>query len=411
MTYEETLEYLNAYTRSTWKLGLERIRELLLKLGDPQKELKFVHVAGTNGKGSTCAMTENILRNAGYHTGFFPSPYIEDFCERIQCSGEKISHEDLVKYTEAVEKAAESMTDQPSTFEIITAIGMLYFRDRNCDIVVLEVGMGGEFDATNVIDAPEVAVICNIGLDHTEYLGDTVQKIAQTKCKIIKPGCAVAMYPNIPEVTCVVQDAAEANMSRIYYAWDELKEYKLSLFGEHQKKNAMTVLAVIHALRDRHWDISEEAVEKGFATASWPARFEILSDGTKDIPKFVLDGGHNPQCAQAMVKAVEEFVPDEKVTFLIGMLADKDYEQVIDIIMPYADSFVTITPDSTRALSANALADTIIKKGGRAVAFDDYEKAMDYAMALGKTVIAFGSLYAAGSIRSLYRLKYNPDLK
>ena len=188
MTTQEAIDYINTHTWSQWRLGLARTKELLHRLGDPQRHLRFVHVAGSNGKGSTCAMIERILREAGYRTGFFPSPYIEDFRERIQVSGEYITEEALCEITERVRAEAEAMEDHPSQFELITAIGMEYFHRKRCDLVVLEVGLGGEFDATNVIDAPEVAVITHIGLEHTEYLGDTLAKIARTKSGIIKTG-------------------------------------------------------------------------------------------------------------------------------------------------------------------------------------------------------------------------------
>ncbi len=188
LSYQETLDYINSVRLNQWKLGLSRTRELLEKLGNPQKELKFVHVGGTNGKGSTCAMLESILRAAGYRTAIFPSPYIEDFRERMQVNGEMISREALCRLTGKVKEAADTMEDEPSHFEIVTAIGMMYFREMKCDIVVLEVGLGGEFDATNIIDPPEVAVLTNIGFDHTDYLGNTLAEIAATKAGIIKPG-------------------------------------------------------------------------------------------------------------------------------------------------------------------------------------------------------------------------------
>ena len=191
MNYEQALAYINDYTWSTSRLGLDRTKELLKRLGDPQKKLKFVHVAGTNGKGSTCAMLGAILSEAGYHVGLYPSPYIEDFRERIEINGEMISKEDLAAITEKVMKEADAMEDHPSQFELITAIGMLYYLEKSCDIVVLEVGMGGAMDSTNVIDPPEAAVITNIGLDHTEYLGATIEKIAETKAGSIKPGSDV----------------------------------------------------------------------------------------------------------------------------------------------------------------------------------------------------------------------------
>ena len=205
MTCEEAVAYIENYTWSKSRLGLERTRALLHALGDPQKRLKFVHVAGSNGKGSTCAMLERILRAAGYRTGLYISPYIQDFCERIQLAGESIPRDRLAAVTERVAAVADVMEDHPSQFELVTAIGMVYFAEEAADVVVLEVGMGGALDSTNVIDAPEVAVLTNIGLEHTEYLGDTIAAIAETKAGIVKPGCACVCYDGAPEATDVIR--------------------------------------------------------------------------------------------------------------------------------------------------------------------------------------------------------------
>jgi len=399
MTYEQAIDYLNHYGWSQWKLGLERTEELLHRVGDPHKGLKFIHVAGTNGKGSTCAMLDSILRKAGYKTGFYPSPYIEDFRERIQYCGEMITKDDLARITEQVAQAAQAMDEHPTHFELITAIGMLYFKEKKCDLVVLEVGLGGIFDSTNVIDPPEVAAICNIGFDHTEYLGNTIEEITYNKCGIIKSGSAVVSYDNIPEVMKIIQETCNDKGCKLYKATDEKLSYSLSLKGAHQIRNAHTVLAVVHALRDKGWDISEAALRDGLATTIWPARFEVLSTD----PMFILDGGHNPQCAQALVESLDEYLPGQKVTYIIGMLADKDYEKVLDIIMPYGESYITVTPNSPRALHAEELAQVITSKNGDAVAAHNVNEAIQLALSKGGPVMAFGSLYMAGELRPAYR--------
>ncbi len=399
MTAQEAIDYINNYTWSAWKLGLDRTRDLLAGLGNPQKKLKFVHVAGTNGKGSTCAMTASILTAAGYKTGLYPSPYIEDFRERIQIDGQMISPEALADVTGRVALVADAMEDHPSQFELITAIGMVYFAESNCDIVVLEVGMGGEFDSTNAIDAPEVAAICNIGLDHTQYLGDTIEKIAATKCGIIKPGCAVVSYDNVPTVMDVIRTRAGECEAKLYLATDENPSYPISLLGPFQKKNEQTVLAIIRALRDRNWQISDDALQEGLLAASWPARFEKLSDE----PLFFLDGGHNPQCAEALAECIKSTLPDTKVTFLIGMLADKDISSVLSIIAGFADSWVCITPDSPRAMPAQELADLCRSNGQPAYVAESVAEGIKCAVSKGLPVVAFGSLYSAGEIRKTYR--------
>ena len=423
MTIQQAIDYINDHTWSQWRLGLDRTRELLRRLGDPQKNLKFVHVAGSNGKGSTCAMLERILREAGYKTGFFPSPYIEDFRERIQVCGEYITEKALCEITEMVRDAADAMEDHPSQFELITAIGMVYFEQSGCDIVVLEVGLGGEFDATNVIDAPEVAVITHIGLEHTEYLGSTLAEIARTKSGIIKTGSDVVLYENDPEVMEVVAQIcgergcplhiAQFDRARLLESSLEGQTfrygdavYRLALLGEYQLHNAVTVLGVVEVLRERGFAVPEEAVKTGFANVKWPARFEVLC---KD-PLFILDGGHNPQCAEALAESIGRYVP-RKVVFLMGVLADKDYEQILDTITPYAEEFVCVTPDSPRALPAQKLADLLQRRGFAATACDGIEEGVEASLKKaaerardGKPcpVVAFGSLYMAGAIRTAF---------
>ncbi len=396
MTYEEALDYINAYGWNKTIPGLERTRELLARLGNPQNGLKFIHVAGTNGKGSTCAMIESVLRAEGYKTGFYPSPYIQDFRERIQIRGEMIPKEELARLTEAAAEAADSMQEHPTQFELITAIGMLYFYEQKCDIVILEVGMGGIYDSTNIIGAPEAAVICNIGLDHTEFLGDTLEEIAWNKCGIIKRGSSAVSYDNVPEVMKVIEDTCRREGCRLYRASEEVPSYEIPLIGKHQKDNERTVLAAVRALRDRGWRISETAVTEGLKSVVWPARFEILNRE----PLFILDGGHNPQCAKALVGTMEECIPGQKVLFIMGMLKDKAYKEVIDIILPYADEFITLTPDSSRALTAAELAEAIIAAGGKARPAESAKEAVEEALQTGRTTVAFGSLYMAGDIRN-----------
>ncbi|MBR4472384.1 MAG: 5-formyltetrahydrofolate cyclo-ligase [Oscillospiraceae bacterium] len=428
MNVQEAIAYINDYTWSSSRLGLERTRELLRRLGDPQKELKFVHVAGTNGKGSTCAMIERILREAGFRTGFYPSPYLQDFRERIQVNGEYISETALAEITGRVAAEADAMEDHPSQFELITAIGMLYFLEKRCDCVVLEVGMGGALDSTNVIDPPEAAVITNIGLDHTEYLGDTEEEIARTKCGILKPGSSAVSYRNRPEIMAVIREICRDRGIPLYEAPPLLsdaqngedaliplehglegqrflyqgREYRLPLLGKHQLRNAATVLKTVEALRDRGFALPDEAVERGLARTEWPARFEVLNRE----PLLILDGGHNPQCAQALAENIREYLADASgraaITFLFGMLADKDYRHTLELLMPYGAAYVCITPESPRALPGEELAEVIrgVKPGTPVVSRDSIPDAIAAALETGNPVIAFGSLYSAGPIRS-----------
>lgn len=421
MTINEAIEYITSSTWSQWRLGLERTYELLERVGRPDRQLKFVHVAGTNGKGSTCAMVESMLRAAGYTTGTYPSPYIEDFRERIQVNAEPISEAALCELTEAVKAEAEKMDDHPSQFEIITAIGMLWFAANNCDIVVLEVGLGGVYDSTNIIDPPEAAVITNIGYDHTDYLGNTLAEITGNKCGIIKSGSDVVAYPNVSEVTDVIEAVCKEKGCRLDYAdfgrieplsadisgqtflWNnadaEPLEIWMPLIGEYQLRNAATALTVIEALRRRGWDISSEAVIKGMAAVSWPARFEVLGQD----PVFILDGGHNRQCAEAVAESLEKYFPGGGLTLITGMLADKDYEAILDVLLPYVAKCCCLTPSSDRALPAEELVKVIKSKDREAEAFESAEEAVAKAISEGAPVIAFGSLYLAGAVRKAYR--------
>ena len=420
MTAQEAIDYIEQYTWSTTRLGLERTQALLRALGDPQKKLKFVHVAGSNGKGSTCAMLAAILQAAGYRTGLYISPYIQDFCERMQVNGENVPGDTLAAITERVRTIADAMEDHPSQFELVTAIALEYFYEAKCDIVVLEVGMGGALDSTNAIDAPEVAVITNIGLEHTEYLGDTLEAIAETKAGIIKPGCRAVCYDGAPEVTQVVKRVCRekgvplqcVNFKRLTpmeetldgqtFRWDG-KRKRVALLGPHQLHNTATVLHTVDALRARGWKVPEEAVDEGLANVKWPARLEVLS---RD-PVFLLDGGHNPQCAEALAAAIDKLFPDKKVIFLLGVLADKDYPQIMDIVMPYAKKFYCMTPFSPRALPAEQLRDYLKERGADAVSYDsDLERGIRAALkAAGKrgAVVAFGSLYLAGHVRTAWQ--------
>ena len=415
MTREEAVAYIEAYGWSKTRPGLTRTRELLCKLGDPQKTLKFIHVTGSNGKGSTCAMLDAILRRAGYRTGLYTSPYLQEFCERIRVDGENIPGDDLARVTERVRAAAETMDDHPSQFELVTAAAMLYFAERESDIVVLEVGMGGELDSTNVIDCPEVAVITNIGLEHTEYLGGTLEEIARTKSGIIKTGCRAVCYDGAAEVTAVVEEVCRAknvplrrvDMEKLtlrsssldgqLFAWGG-EEYRLALLGRHQLHNASAVLETVEALRARGWEIPARAVREGLASVQWPARFEIL----RREPLVVVDGGHNPQCAQALAESLRELLPGKRLVFLLGVLADKDYPGMLELLTPLAGEFVCLTPLSERALPAGDLAAYLTQRGARASACAGVASGVRAALkAAGEdgAVVAFGSLYLVGAIR------------
>ena len=416
MDVDEAIAYVNHYSWSKSRPGLSRTVELLEKMGNPQKRVKFIHVAGSNGKGSTCAMLESILRTAGYKTGFYLSPYIEEFLETFQINGRNIDKQQFCEITKKVRDIAESMDDHPSQFEIKTAIAMQCFADNKCDVVILETGMGGEFDSTNVIDAPVAAVFTNIGLEHTEFLGDTIEKIALTKAGIIKSGSSVISYDNKPEVLnilknragergCAFYAAKKSDITSVSHNLDGQRfirnniEYTIPLLGAHQLSNAAVVLRVIDVLIEKGYKISQSDISEGLKNVKWPARFEIISKK----PMFIIDGGHNLQCAEALSGLIKEYFKDTKFTFITGILEDKDYESMLEAVSEYADEFICVTPDSPRALSAERLSKTAASLGYRASAYKNTKDAIAAALKKKLGIIAFGSLYMAGDVRKCCR--------
>lgn len=418
MTYKEALAYIDGLQWFGSKPGLTRITELLARLGNPQKQLKFVHIAGTNGKGSCAAMTASVLKAAGYRTGLFTSPYLSRFNERMQINGTEISDGALADIVGAVKPQAEAMAEHPTEFELMTAAALLWFARERCEIVVLEVGLGGRLDATNAIDAPEACVLMNIGLDHTAVLGDTVEQIAAEKAGIIKRGCEVVLYQQSGRVTEVVRRRCEelgaalhiADFSQLAVEFDTLEgqvfryrgaPYAISLLGANQRRNAAVVIELMEVLRRRGWQIEPEDVEHGLYAAAWPARFELVAES----PAFVVDGGHNPQCVETTVENLQTYFPDTRRVLLCGVLRDKDYASMADILAPAADAFVCVTPDSERALPAAELA-ACFEATGKPVAVCDtiregVTQAIDRAGADGM-VCAVGSLYMAGEIRGCF---------
>ena len=563
----DAIEYINTPRWLTSRLGLERIRELFDRLGRPQDRLKFVHVAGTNGKGSTCAFTASILAEAGFKTGLFTSPYVETFHERIRVNGRNISDEDLTAATLRVREYAEAMEaeggEHPTEFELMTAVALVHFAHVGCDIVVLEVGLGGRLDSTNVIAAPEVAAIVSIALDHTNLLGNTLAEIAHEKAGIVKKGSTVVSWPQEPSAMEVVEDAARrvgdklvvpdfsllsvgkvtrdaapstcgtaleheghtpcsdsprfaaelraehaphaqelqagaeggsacetasergqhapcsgsprcaaelraehavpaqklqasssidagfgGHMSRAVphepnvpsgtfaRAQDCLsmayahrtpmsqvesaapmrqfsyrgREYATRLLGSYQPSNAAMAIEIAGALRERGWEIPDEAIARGIAETRWPARFEVL-DQPAGMPTVVIDGGHNPQGAGVLVDSLRDVFPDKRPVFLVGILADKDYRSMLRAVAPLASAFVCVTPPNPRALDAadlaRAIRETCGELGARATIevagdFDDAASAARKIAGSEGLICAFGSLYSIADVKAAF---------
>ena len=439
----DPIAYINTPRWQASRLGLERIRELLERLGRPQDRLKFVHVAGTNGKGSICAYLASILSAAGYRTGMFTSPYIERFEERIRVDGAMISPDELRDVTLAVREHAEAMAeetgDHPTEFELMTAVALEHFARFGCDIVVLEVGLGGRLDSTNVIDAPEACVIARIGLDHTALLGNTLAAIAGEKAGIIKEGSAVVSWPQEPEAMAVIEHAAAEHGCELRvpdfaqleegairwedgaspfrsFSYTEWTDLRTGILGSYQSQNATVALEVVSVLRGRGWHIPDEAVRAGVARTRWPGRFEIVEGGSSpDGFAIVVDGGHNPQGARALADSLAEVFPGRKPVFVIGVLEDKDYPRMLEDVLPLGSAFVCVTPDNPRALPAHKLARAIRWTGQdllgcsacvNPVVARDFEDAIRRARELAGPdglICAFGSLYSVAALKEAVR--------
>ena len=425
MDYNETLEYIAETDWRGSKPGLERISKLCSLLGNPQKDLKFIHIAGTNGKGSAAAFLSSILKSAGYKVGLFISPYIEVFNERMQINGTNIPDAELAEITTYIRPFADSMDDLPTEFELNTAIAFEYFKRNGCDIVVLETGMGGELDSTNVIDAPELAVFMHISLDHTGYLGDTIEKIAATKAGIIKPGCSVVLYKQEESVTGIIRQKCRQAGAALYISEpDELEpaymdarrqvfktqrygSLAIPLLGSYQKENLAVVLKAVRVLKTLGYNISTHNISDGLENTRWPARFEII----RKVPPFVVDGGHNPDGMRAVRDSVYAAFKDEKVILIFGVMADKDYDKMLDIILPCVKEVICAAPDNIRALGADKLARAAQAKGAKACACGSIEEAVNLAIEKAKRstpVLAAGSLYMAGDIRKYVRSRNGP---
>lgn len=432
MNVNEAISYIESTHKFGTRLGLESMTELLDAMDNPQKKLKFIHIAGTNGKGSTSTMTATILKEAGYKTGLFTSPFLEKFNERIQINNCPISDDGLVSATAFVKERIEIMLKQgkphPTEFEMVTAVGMQYFYQEQVDLVVLEVGMGGRLDATNIIENPLAVVIMSISMDHTDYLGTTLGEIAFEKASIIKDNSDVVVYPQEPEALKAIEDFAKSKNARVVYvnpadieiidhhtAYQtlnylgqhlKLKRFDLRLLGSHQSLNCLTALEVIALLKDKGYTIPEEAITQALATVVFPGRFEIFSES----PVILIDGAHNANGIQAFVKNMDLYFPNRNINLYFGMLEDKDIEESLTYLVPIAKNIHTLTPNSDRALPAREMAKLIKDSYQKEVTFHDTIKEAVESIDLSDTDavnVFVGSLYMIGESRTHIRNRLN----
>lgn len=425
MDFEESVKYITEYPRFKKNPSLDGIKALLSALGNPENRIKTINVAGTNGKGSTVAMLASVLSTAGYKTGRYVSPFVLEFRERIMINGKMIGRKRLAKIMSTVREHADALREQGTVlnaFEVTTAAALLWFAEEECDVVVLEAGIGGRLDATNAVPEPILQIITAVGLDHTAQLGSTVAEITAEKCGIMRPGCTLLTCPNQDpaakavminkcaelEATFVMGSAGKGKIVAQSAEGTDLlvgkTELAIPFGGEHQINNALTVVSAVDILREKGFAISDEQLIEGIAAAKFPARFEVCS---KD-PLVILDGAHNPQAAAALASGIKKFLP-EKRTLLCGMMADKDCAGVMSTLAPLFERVIAVPVQSPRAISPAELAALAVPYCKSVFTAENAAQALDAALAAlkpGEALVVAGSLYLASELRpQLMRFK------
>ncbi len=419
MNCSQAIEFIHSLEKFGIKPGLERIRALCERLGNPQEQLKVVHVAGTNGKGSVSTMIANILHASGLNVGLYTSPYVIDFRERIQYNGKMIEHGELAQAVDTVKAVIDTLNAEgiePTEFEAITAAAFVYFVRKQCDIVVLETGLGGKFDATNIINAPYASVIMSVSFDHMAVLGDTLPKIAAEKCGIIKFGSTTVCYPEqVPEVMSIIKKTCEEKQnkliipdlsalsviresihgSRVIYKGVELD---IPLAGAHMARNACVAFETALSLAEKGIPVSHEAISRGIAASTMPARLEI----TSTHPLTILDGGHNESCAQALSDYIKNNLDGRRIVALCAMMADKDYDAYLRIAAPCFDTFIATSLDMPRALEADKLKAACEKYCKNCYSISSAKKSLVSARNITNSedvLLVCGSFYLASELR------------
>ena len=426
MTYREARVYLDEMSKYGSVLGLDTIRGLLRELGDPQDDLKFIHIAGTNGKGSVLAYTSMILSEAGYRIGRYVSPTVVSYLERIQVDAEWIREEAFARLTDKVRDAIARLEEAgeplPTVFETETAIAFLYFREMNCDLVVLEAGLGGALDATNIVKNTVCAAFASISPDHLGVIGDTLEEIAENKAGIIKPGCAVVSAAQRGNVSRILKgrakdcgctyaeadpaqvDIIEESYRGIRFSYKEFRNLHTHMTGKYQTGNAAAALEVIRILRDKGYEIPDSAVKQGMEKTRWPGRFHVIGEK----PVFILDGAHNEDAALRLRESVESYFPGRRRLGIMGVFRDKDYERIAQIMGPVMDEIRPVDlPDRNRGLPSGELARTLEKYCPcvRDAGQGSVESAVEAALAdAGETdvILAFGSLSYLHEVKTAY---------
>ncbi len=423
MKYTEAVEYMESLSTYGIVPGLGNITNLCEKLGNPQDDLQFVHIAGTNGKGSVLAYVSTILKAAGYKVGRYVSPTIFEYRERIQINNRSITKKALGEYVQRMKTICEELVAEgkphPTPFEVETAMAFAYFKDQGCELVVMETGMGGRQDATNIIMNTLVAVLVSISMDHMQFLGKSLSAIATEKAGIIKKDCHVVTALQEPEAQLVIEKQAAdfsvpvtvakaEDAKKIRYGlekqkfdYGQWKNLEITLAGKHQIANVVLALEVVQALQQKGYAISEKALRTGLKETSWSGRFTVLSKK----PYFVVDGAHNEDAAKKLADSIEFYFTNKRIIYIMGILRDKEYEKIIGLTHGYADQILTVaTPNQARTMSAYELATEVAKVHRNVTAVDSLEEAVEMAYLLaGKedVIIAFGSLSFTGKLMNI----------
>src|SRR5699024_3836071 len=420
MNMEKVISYINTNRGNGQKESLERLFQLLSRLDHPQKNLSFIHITGTNGKGSTAAFFQSILREAGLNVGLFTSPHLEVVNERIRLNNDYIADADLIRIMEKIEpvilELEAELNEKFYAFESLTTVAFLYFQEKCPDVIILEAGIGGRLDSTNVIETPDVAVITSIGIDHVKILGNSREAIMLEKIQILKENGHLVVGPVEENLKKIALNWAEQINGKLtfldtdnieilsstkdqqtfnYKTWQNVQ---LSFLGLHQIENASVVLEACEILKDKGYLLTNEVAYRGLTKATWAGRSAKVSDK----PLFYIDGAHNMASVNRLVETLEELFPNEKFYFVVGMMHDKDYEEMLEKVLPLAKEFLVISPDPYRGFDASRVANDLESKGYKARAFFEVEEVLTYIkeeIPKEEIVIQYGSLYCEGDIK------------
>lgn len=423
MNINYVLEYINGLSINARKHGPDYMQEILELMGNPHNNQKYIHVAGTNGKGSTVNYISNILIESGYKTGVYTSPHIDRFMERMKINNEEITQDEWVEIALYVKEKAEILIENgrkaPSIFQFLTAMAFEFFKIKKCDFIVLETGMGGATDPTNIINSTVISVITKIGIDHVNYLGSTIEGIALEKAGIIKQGANVVLYPQDSKVESIINGFAaninahvdtpnfdaikilEQDIEKQTFSYGKFNSLEIHMFGKHQIENAILAVTVANVLKDKGYNITEQAIKVALKSTKWPGRSEVLSKE----PIFILDGAHNEDGLETLVKSLKAFFKNRRIIFIFGAHTNKDYDAMLKIVSPIAKMFITFTPNYHNGLCGHELANIATKYCSNVIGKVEVEDAITTSLKVAQkndVICVIGSLFCIKEVRDYF---------